>query len=33
MRFFLKFTKNNITFVISDIFIFRANYDISKSAT
>ena len=29
---FLKFVKNSITPIISHIFIFRANYTISKSA-
>ena len=33
LGFFPKLGKNNITFIISDILIFRTNYTISKNTT
>ena len=33
LEFFSKLTKNSITLALSNIFLFRANYVISKSAT
>ena len=33
LGFFPKLTKNNIIFTVSNIFLFRANYAISKNST
>ena len=33
LSFFLKLAKNNITLIVSDIFLFKANFTINKSTT